>query len=259
LETINNAIGNTIQVLNTVDSSNNYAMHCIHAGMAEHGQVWFALEQTAGKGQMGKVWHATTAQNIMMSVALEIDTLHINEQFKLSAAVAVALHQFFSHYAGANTKIKWPNDIYWADSKAGGVLIENIIGQPIHPNNTTQKWKWAVVGIGININQTNFEAPVQNAISLQHITKQQHQIMELVSHLCQCLQAQWQLLKNGGWPTIYSNYNQHLFKLNQAVRLRVNNVVIPCTIKGVSPTGQLLIHENDEIAYNFGEVKWEIV
>jgi len=58
---------------------------------------------------------------------------------------ALGCFDFFSKYAGEKTAIKWSNDIYWKDKKAGGVLIET--------TNHNNK-RYAIIGIGININQT---------------------------------------------------------------------------------------------------------
>jgi BirA family transcriptional regulator, biotin operon repressor / biotin---[acetyl-CoA-carboxylase] ligase len=247
------SIGNHITVLKSTDSSNNYAMQQVHAGMAEHGQVWFALEQTAGKGQRGKEWKGTAAENILMSVVLETGKLTIGQQFRLSAAVAVAVRNFFAFHAGENTCIKWPNDLYWCDRKAGGILIENVIG-----GSGAGNWKWAVVGIGININQMAFAENLPNPISLYHITQKKYEMMELVNELCECLEKQWQILITGKWDKIYNEYNTHLYKVGKQVRLRKKNVVMPCTIRGVSKKGKLLIEEDETVRFGFGEVSWEI-
>ena len=83
-------------------------------------------------------------------------------------------------------------------------------------------------------------------------------MMDLVNELCECLEEQWQLLAAGKWPAIFENYNQHLYKRGQFVRLRKNNIVMPCTIKGVSKQGKLLIEEDERVKFEFGEVSWEV-
>lgn len=69
---------------------------------------------------------------------------------------------FFMEFAGKETKIKKPNDIYWRDRKAGGILIENMV-RGTH-------WTWTVIGIGLNINQTHFSNEAGNPVSLKQIT-----------------------------------------------------------------------------------------
>ncbi|MBA3675145.1 MAG: biotin--[acetyl-CoA-carboxylase] ligase, partial [Chitinophagaceae bacterium] len=60
---------NTITILNSVDSTNNYAMGLIRDGVAKHGDAWFSYEQTQGKGRRGKVWKAEEGKNIILSIA----------------------------------------------------------------------------------------------------------------------------------------------------------------------------------------------
>mgnify|MGYP000234571482 CR=1 FL=1 len=254
------SIGNNIIILNRIDSSNNYAMQQVHAGLAEHGQVWFALEQTAGKGQRGKEWKAAPSENITMSIALKTNKLPIDQQFRLSVAVSLAILDFFTMYVSTNVSIKWPNDLYWCDRKAGGVLIENIVsgGSNDGVSPFIANWKWAVIGIGININQTDFSDDLPNPVSLQQITGEKYDVIVLAKQLCSKLEMYWQQLHSGQWATIFERYNQHLFKKGKAVRLRKKNVVMPCTIRGVSEDGKLLIEEDENMRFDWGDVKWEL-
>jgi len=67
---VNSRIGLPFLVLDTIDSTNNYAMGQLHAGLAKHGQTYFAFNQFAGKGQRGKTWNASPGENITMSIVL---------------------------------------------------------------------------------------------------------------------------------------------------------------------------------------------
>ena len=121
-----NPIGEPFIELSEVDSSNNYAMQQVQAQMAAHGFTCFAHFQKAGKGQRGKEWITERGQNILMSCVVEPSFLSIDNQFILNAAVALACFDLFNLYAIDKTSIKWPNDIYWEDRKAGGILVENV-------------------------------------------------------------------------------------------------------------------------------------
>src|ERR1700741_610993 len=117
----------SMEILNSIDSTNNYAMQKVHAGLASHGNGYFALEQTAGKGQRGKSWTAAHGENIILSVTVETLPVKGLEPFHLSVATALAAKDLLEKYAGNEVGIKWPNDIYWRDRKAGGILIENVL------------------------------------------------------------------------------------------------------------------------------------
>src|SRR3954464_2647230 len=136
----------------------------VRAGMAQHAMAVFTMEQTNGKGQRDKSWISEPGQNIALSLVIEPET-HFPALFLLSMAMAVGTVLFFRKYVADDVSIKWPNDLYWRDRKAGGILIENVWQGGI--------WKFAVVGIGININQARFDLLTQ-AVSLKQITGKEH-------------------------------------------------------------------------------------
>ena len=88
-------------------------MGLIHAGMAQHGTTVFAHEQTKGKGQRDKQWWSRPNENITLSLIVKPFGLSTNELFLLSMTVSIGVQQFFQSYAGEDTSIKWPNDVYW--------------------------------------------------------------------------------------------------------------------------------------------------
>jgi BirA family biotin operon repressor/biotin-[acetyl-CoA-carboxylase] ligase len=239
-------IGHPYIILPTVDSTNNYAMRQIQAGLASHGITWFALEQTAGKGQRGKSWLTTPNLNIMLS-AVVTPSLLPNRQFWLSATVALACYDFYKKYAGDETRIKWPNDVYWRDRKAGGILIENVF--------RGADWLYAVVGIGINVNQVVFDPSLPNPVSLKQITGRDFNAAQLGEELCHNLENRYQQLQEDGIETIMQEYQQVLYKLHQPVTLKKGSMSFETTIMGVSDTGRLLTKDVLEREFDFGEVE----
>ena len=235
-------------ILDTVDSTNNYAMAKVRAGLAKHGNAWFSYIQTAGNGQRGNTWQTSESVNIALSVVFEIQILNSAQQFQLSVAVALGCYDFFNKYAGDETAIKWPNDIYWRDRKAGGVLIENVFHG--------KGWKYAVVGIGININQSVFDNNLKNPVSLKQITGKTFNVVELAKELHQIILKRYDQLKNEPFTILFKEYSQHLFGLNQLVKLKKDNSIFETTIKGVSEHGQLITQDTTERFFNFGEISW---
>ena len=94
------AIGHSFIELQSVDSTNNYAMAQASEGRAAHGTLFFAYEQWAGKGQRGRSWTSTPGENIVLSAVLEPLALQPSQAFSLSVCVALACHDLFSRYAG---------------------------------------------------------------------------------------------------------------------------------------------------------------
>jgi BirA family biotin operon repressor/biotin-[acetyl-CoA-carboxylase] ligase len=247
---LSHIIGQPFTEITETESTNNYAMALAQNGLATHGAAYFAHHQTAGKGQRGKQWNSMPKQNIIISVLLDMRWLPVSEQFYLSAAIALAAYNFFSKYAGENTAIKWPNDIYWNDRKAAGILIENII--------RGNSWQWAVAGIGININQTTFDEGLKNPVSLKQITGKDFDVMVLAKQLCNNLQQQFSQLQNGNKEVVLKMYNDVLFKKNEKVKLKKDNAIFFCTVKEVNDRGQLIVEGATKNSFDFGEVEWLI-
>lgn len=244
----NHIIGEPFTELLSVGSTNNYAMGMAQNGAATHGSTWFAHSQTAGKGQRGKTWKSEPGENIAQTVLLDTSWLPVSSQFHLSIAVALAVYDMFSSYAGDETSIKWPNDIYWRDRKAVGILIENSIKGNI--------WQWAVAGTGVNINQVAFPPEVQNAVSLRQITGKRFDSVVLGKELCAHLQKRYLQLAEKGVDDLLIAYNQVLFKKGERVKLKKENIAFECVIDHVDEQGRLWVKEAADEYFTFGQVQW---
>jgi BirA family biotin operon repressor/biotin-[acetyl-CoA-carboxylase] ligase len=243
-----NVIGEPFYEIGEVDSTNNYAMRQVQAQMAGHGTTWFADYQNSGKGQRGKTWNARPGENILMSCVLEPVFLTVDNQFILNAAVALACFDFFATYAGEEVCIKWPNDIYWKDRKAGGILVENII--------KGKHWRFTIAGTGININQTFFGAGLQNPVSLKQITGKSFDVIALAKELCAQMNGRWQQLRNLEFAKIINEYAQHLYKLQEAVTFTGNGETFTAVVKGVTLEGELLVETSETRKLKHGTVEW---
>ena len=241
------SIGHPFIELQQVESTNNYATGLVHAGMAEQGTAVFAHHQTKGKGQRLKQWHGEAGKNIALSVIVHPHWLSLSQGFLLSMAVAVGTYRFFKKYTGSNTMIKWPNDIYWRDRKAGGILIENIV--------QGSEWKAAIIGIGLNINQTDFDNLDIKAVSLKQITGKEYDPALLAKELCTHLTDTLDILQK--LPShIIEEYRNHLYKLNEKVRLKKGSRVFDATIKDVTTLGELIVQHATEERFDVGDVEW---
>ena len=235
-------------ILDSVDSTNNYAMAIVHAGLAKHGMAWFAHEQTAGKGQRGNKWQTGKGQNIALSIVLLPIGLKTAQQFKMSVAVSLACFDFFNGLSAGEVFIKWPNDIYWRDRKAGGILIENVL--------QGDNWKYAVVGIGININQTEFDKELKNPVSLKRITGKNYNTADLAKDLYKKVMLRINDLQKKSFSILLKEYNGNLYKLNTPVKLKKSTAVFETVIKGVNEQGKLLTTDIIDNEFDFGEVEW---
>ena len=216
--TPNVILGEPLIELSTIDSTNIYAMAQIKLGLAESGSCFRADYQTHGKGQHGRIWESSKGQNILCSYILELEKLDDlkkwtpTDQIGFSAAIALGARAFFAGFAGSETKIKKPNDIYFSDRKAGGILIENLV--------RGKEWTWAVIGIGMNINQTAFSSAAVNSvssnpISLQEITNKSWDVKKMQGHLSEALNMAIQDWLQLGEAATLNQLEQYIIELDK--------------------------------------------
>ena len=234
-------------ILENVDSTNNYAMAMVQKGEAVSSSGVFAREQTAGKGRRGKAWKSKSGENIILTVTEQMQWLPLQHQFQLSVAVALGCFDFVSKYIKENIKIKWPNDIFINDRKAGGILIENAVKGNL--------WQWAIIGIGININQEDFDKEI-SAVSLKQITGANYDVIELGGELLETVIKRIDQLKSGEFKNLIHIYNENLFCRNKIAKLRKGNIVFETKIKKVNPFGELITKDVIERKFKFNDVEW---
>jgi BirA family biotin operon repressor/biotin-[acetyl-CoA-carboxylase] ligase len=164
--------------------------------------------------------------------------------------IAVGCFNFFITYAGDETRIKWPNDIYWRDRKAAGILIENSFRGPI--------WQWSVAGMGVNINQTEFGTGLQKAVSLKQMTGKTFQVPALAKELCSHIEAALQMVVDKGPGTLLELYNNALYKKGEQVQLDIEGKKITATICRVLSNGHLEIETENgsKQSHALGAIKW---
>lgn len=244
-----NPIGTPFIELHSIDSTNNYAMGLVHAGMALHGMAVFAHEQLKGKGQRNKVWNSEKGRNIALSLVLEPAGLSPRSPFYLSMAMANAVRAFLERYLPEGVSIKWPNDIYWRDRKAAGILIENIW--------KGGEWKFAIAGIGININQTQFGVLQSTAVSLKQASGKEYPPLELAKELCKDVDLHFQQVLSAP-ENIAREYRAHIYRKDQPVRFRKGSRVFEAVVRDVSTDGCLVVQHSTEEQFKVGEVEWII-
>ena len=253
-------LGEPLIELSSTDSTNIYAISQVQQQMAVSGSCYRADFQTHGKGQMGKSWGSEKGENLLCSYVLGLSSLNMtekmdskwspNHQFGLSIAVSLAVTDFFEAFAGEETSIKWPNDLYWRDRKAGGILIENTL--------RGTEWTWAVIGTGININQSLFSKELNNPVSLKQITGKTFELPLLLQDLSAFLTQRVNEWLKGEFEAMLKEYNNRLYKRGELVKFKHNQIVFTGKVIGVNGLGQLIVDHGIEQTYNFGEITWEI-
>lgn len=226
-----------------IPSTNEYIKE--HYENLDNYTIVAANYQTNGRGRMTRVWHSTAGENILMSILIKEfnDRTDLN---LLSLVTGVAVHKFLSKYLN-NLYIKWPNDVLVDNKKICGILLEGKM------NNNS---KMVVIGIGININQTNFDEEINLlTTSLKKELCINFDIDLLIKELSNILVKEIDEYLNGN--TSYIEYiKSNLFGINKLIEFTRNDVLCEGIILGIHTDGRLIVKEKDQILYlNSGEIK----
>ena len=234
--------------LDVIDSTNNYAMNLVKEGWTKNLACIWARDQYQGKGQRGNTWLSEAGKNLTCSIIFFPVLLDAGDNFYLSMAVCLAAKKFLQSSC-QDVKIKWPNDLYIAGKKAGGILIENTLEK--------QNIRSSVIGIGINLNQKEFPADIPNATSVFLSSGKESDIEKSVLSLYSSVVESLKKLDMKLNAEIKPSYLQSLYGLGVQLSFRDLNGEFKGIIQGVEDTGELIIMDNEgnQRKYAFKEVE----
>lgn len=220
-------------------STNSEAQTLIVQNRASDGCTVITDFQTAGRGQRGNQWEAAAAENLMLSVVWQPTFLAAAEQFQLSQAVALGVHDWASALLAADPKLKlkWPNDLYYGDQKLGGILIENTLIGP--------KIQYSIIGIGLNVNQQRFAIPTATSVGL--LTGRAYAREALAARLLECLERRYLQLRAGQVGKLRQAYLQALYRFQEAHFFMVDGKKVSGQIVGVENDGRLAVAIGGEL------------
>lgn len=187
--------------LEELPSTNSYLKELNRERTLKEGTVVRAVAQRAGRGQAGNHWEAEAGKNLTFSLLLYPPSLPVRRQFLLSQCLSLALIDFLREEL-EDVSIKWPNDIYCADKKICGVLIEN----EIEGNNIMS----SVMGIGLNVNQTRFVSDAPNPVSMKQLTGKDYDPDHLLRKLLLHIAGSYRIMQTSP-DAIHARYHQHLY------------------------------------------------
>jgi BirA family biotin operon repressor/biotin-[acetyl-CoA-carboxylase] ligase len=234
--------------LNAIDSTNTYLKNMGFAGGAEDGLTVLAKFQTNGRGQMGTVWNSQQDKNLTFSVFKDVSFINVAQHFYISMAVSLAVYEGLNSLGLTKIKVKWPNDILSDNKKIAGILIENVIKLNVITA--------SVIGIGLNVNQTDF-TDLPSASSLLLLSGQVYDLDEVLNSILKQIEIHFDCLKNKQFQLLKSTYESHLFRKNKPSTFKnAEGLVFVGYITGISDLGQLLIKVEEKVikSFDFKEV-----
>lgn len=240
-----------VKRLDVVDSTNRYVRD-------EADNLWVpgkdivavtAVHQTAGRGQRGNVWQSQGGNNLLLSILLRPGcALEVSGQFLLSQAVALSIHSAMKCY-GIETRLKWPNDVYAGNRKLAGILVElDYSGAFVEQ---------AIVGIGLNVNQTEFPPMDRVPVSMKMLLGRDIPVEDVLRDVLCLFNHYYNELRWGNKEAISAEYRELLLGLGEQREFIDSGGSFTGTIEGVEACGRLLLRRSDGSlsCYCFKEVE----
>lgn len=211
----------------------------------------YTCTQKDGRGQRGNTWHSEIGKNCLTSMIV-YPTILASEQYFISKAITLGVLDLLKELIvdHKNLSIKWPNDLYYGDKKLAGILIENsIIGSEIN---------YSIIGVGLNLNQTNFPAYLPNPISVTQITEMFYDMEEVTKNLIKCIADRYSKMISSDIHVFDEEFLYSMYKFKANHCFVINQKPIEASIQGVSEYGnlQLLVNNSEVIECGFKEVSF---
>ncbi|KAA3642483.1 MAG: biotin--[acetyl-CoA-carboxylase] ligase [Bacteroidetes bacterium] len=234
--------------LSNLESTNSYALELLKTKKVKEGSVFRSDFQSNGKGQQGKSWESEQGKNLLFSLVISPGLL-IENQFLISQCVALGLKNYLDSLAVGKVEVKWPNDILINRRKVAGILIENTVEGKLISN--------SIIGIGLNVNQTQFETYERAAISLKQLSLADFNLDLELANLLSFIKSTFREYNIYGKSYIQTHYLESLYGFHQAVLLEDKLGTFKGKIAQVANHGIIQVWRNGKLcSYDLKELKF---
>ena len=207
--------------------------------------------QTAGRGCGKNHWESENGKNLTFSIIIYPLQVKAQEQYILLMAESLALKDCLSKLCEGFT-IKWPNDIYYKDSKISGTLSECTLHEAMV--------RRCILGTGLNVNQQLFTSDAPNPISIYQIIGAETDRKNLLHHILEQFEYYHSLLNRHEYATIQQHYQKSLYRKDGTYTYRDKEGLFQASIVCVEPDGHLVLRDSGgrQRRYAFKEVQFII-
>ena len=223
--------GFSFKYFKKVDSTNTFLLEMPEKERV--GMVVYADEQTAGKGMGVNVWESESGSNLTFSMGVGMEFLKAPDQFLISQAVPLGLLDVLDTYLPAKElTVKWPNDLYFGSRKLCGILINSTIhGMDMGVS---------VIGIGLNVNQMQFQEWPTHPISMKMILGKDVALEPLLNQLVNAVDRRIQQLRSPeGIVKIKEDYLSRLLRYHQWGDFETKEGRVKLFVDGIDEFGRL--------------------
>ena len=172
-----------------------------------------AVSQTAGRGQGTHTWYASPGENLTFSILYRFEgscRVAVADILYVTQLTTLALRDYLLGH-GVEARIKWPNDIWVADRKICGILIENILEEGF--------LRESIVGIGLNLNESGWPADLPNPVSLHELTGKRYDARAELCRLEKEIRRRFAFLgSDDGRKSLQEEFGKYMFRLPEEPR-----------------------------------------
>jgi len=229
-------LGKKIIFYETVNSTMDAAFQMALKGCPE-GTVICAEGQTKGRGRLGRGWTSPKGKGVYMSVVLR-PALPPSEVAKLTLLSAVAVAQAIKKNTGVAIAIKWPNDLLVNHRKVAGILTEL--------NAETDRVKFVIIGIGVNVN-TGLGFLPMGATSLKVETEKNISRVHLFQEILRLMEEWYLRFQKEGFQPIILKWKENNATLNKRIRISDPSGYTDGVALDIDQDGGLLIRQDSGI------------
>jgi BirA family biotin operon repressor/biotin-[acetyl-CoA-carboxylase] ligase len=234
------ALGWRILYFPQLDSTQNTAAELARQGEPA-GTLVIAERQSSGRGRSGHRWFSPPGVNLYLTAILR-PSLGGARLPSLSLVAGLALAQTLEEVACVSPRLKWPNDLWLGERKAGGLLAEVIGYDPGAP--------CVLLGLGLNVNLTRDQLPAELlpiATSLQIETGQQWDRAAILGCLMARLANRLDEWERAGFAPMASRWSGYSVLTGRRVSLREGAALIQGRVVGIDEQGALLVDTGREV------------
>ena len=236
--------------LDAIDSTNSYLKKLLNKESLDDLTVVVSKHQTKGRGRNGNLWSNKPSLNLAFSIYKRFSDFEIDKKFMLNVISSISVYETLKKYNLLDLTIKWPNDIMTVDKKISGILIEN--------NIRGNRIKHSVIGIGININQSEFKN-LPKATSIFIETGKLNSVETIAQELQKILEKNFNRFKVNE-DELLNYYNSLLYRKNETSNFSANDVgKFQGEIINVSKNGEITIRESNKQLSKYYENKIKLI
>ena len=225
--------------LNAIDSTNEY-IKLNKSFFSQNSLAVYSFNQTNGKGQRGKKWITEPYKNTCISFYYRVDKPSEYTLLKINLCTTLTVLEVLKSYDITDLKIKWPNDIMSGNRKIAGILIETTL--------VKNKINDLIIGIGLNVNQTDFDV-IKEATSMKILKSKSFNLHMISKQFVEKFSSFDDKISNISKDKLIEKFCYHLFGIREKRKFAIEEKVVEGIILGITDNYMLSVELDNQVKH----------